>query len=106
MTDNPDGTTDDSDGTTDDPDALARELLAAELIAGAHDALDHQPTDPGKAILGMARELLEVAAALGAPYLTAHVPAVGGELVALTVEHGKVTLTGVGFEIQILLDPE
>jgi hypothetical protein len=39
---------------------------------------DH-PADPGEAILAMARELREVAAALDASYLTAHTPDAGSE---------------------------
>lgn len=49
-----------------------------------------QPPDPGAAILAAAYELRDVAAALGAPYLTAHLPAAEGETVALTVEEGTV----------------
>jgi len=52
----------------------------------------------------MARELRDVAAALGSPYLTAHVPLADGELAALTVEDGAVTLTARGAETPIVLD--
>ncbi len=64
---------------------------------------DH-PIDPGEAILAAARELREVADALGASDLTAHVPAAGGEIVVLTVQAGAVTMTACGFE-QSLLEP-
>lgn len=51
-----------------------------------------------EAILAMARELLDVAEALGASYLTAHIPLANGETVAVTVQGGSVTITGRGFE--------
>jgi hypothetical protein len=60
--------------------------------------------DPGEAILAMARELRDVAAALGSPYLTAHVPLAHGELAALTVEDGVVTLTARGHETRLAVD--
>ena len=67
---------------------------------------DHLPVDPGKAILAMACELREVATALGASYLTAHLPAADGETVVLTVQGGAVTMTARGFEERLLEPPE
>ena len=64
-----------------------------------------QPPDPGAAILAAAYELRDVAAALGAPYLTAHLPAAEGETVALTVEEGTVTLAARGFDVQLVGAP-
>jgi hypothetical protein len=60
------------------------------------------PPDPGEAILAMALELRDVAEALGATYLTAHVPAAGDETVVLTVQGGVVTMTAHGFEQRLL----
>ena len=63
---------------------------------------DQSSGEPGEAILAMARELREVADALGATYLTAHVPAADGETIVLTVVAGTVTMSGRGFEDRLL----
>jgi len=62
--------------------------------------------DPAEAILAMARELRDVAEALGASYLTAHIPAAGGETIVLTVQAGAVTMTARGFEERLLEPPD
>ena len=54
----------------------------------------------------MARELREVATALGAFYLTAHIAAADGETVVLTVQAGAVTMSARGFEERLLAPPD
>lgn len=65
----------------------------------------NQPPNPGPHILRAAHELRNVAAALGAKYLTAHLHAAEGEILALTVEDDVVVLTGGGFEIEVVGAP-
>lgn len=56
-------------------------------------------------ILG--REVADTAFVLRASYVSAHLP-IGdhGEVVAFTCEHGRVTVSGKGFEVDLSLLPE